>query len=130
MAQNKGFQKGCGCMLAIIGALVMACSVIFGVAMYCADESAGEENKAEWAAYSEHQATIDSLYEAGVPDSVVCERYPQPVVRQGGFATAFGVICGLAGAVVGFIPLAIGLILWFTSRKKPLPPPESFKKDI
>lgn len=126
--ESGGYRKGCGCVLAVIGALIMACSIGFAVAMYCADEKAREENEAQWDVYNNNQSVIDSLYEAGVPDSLISERYPQPVIRQGGFATAFGVIGAIVGLIVGAIPFAIGMILWFVNGKKPLPPPEAFKK--
>ena len=139
MAQkNNGFLRGCGCVLAILGAIIMACGLIFAIAMYTADKDAGEQNAADWELFTEYQekidAKIDSLtavYGEELPDSLCPKNpIPTPYIRQGGFATMFGVVGAIVCLILGVLPLTVGLILWFVNNRKPLPPPESFKKDI
>lgn len=106
-------RKGCGCISAIIGFLMMVSAIIFAVACYFADEQAGDENAAQWKKYNSHQAEIDSLENAGVADSIIYERYPQPLIRQGGFATMFGGLIGFVVFGVGAVPFAVGLLLYY-----------------
>ena len=106
-------RKGCGCISAIVGLLMMVSAIIFVVACYVADKQAGEENAAQWKEYNSHKEEIDSLESAGVADSIIYERYPQPLIRQGGFATLFGGVFGLVVFGVGAVPFTVGLLLYY-----------------
>jgi hypothetical protein len=111
-------KRGCGCLLVVIAAAMVAAAVVFLVASYVADEDAGMKNKQAWEEYNANIPTIDSLEKAGVPDSIIAEKYPRPYIRQGGFATLFGAVIAFAITLVALIPLIIGLILMRKSRKK------------
>lgn len=105
-------------MLVVIAAAMVAAAAVFLVASYVADEDAGMKNKQAWEEYNAHIPTIDSLEKAGVPDSIIAEKYPKPYIRQGGFATLFGAVVAFAITLVALISLVIGLILMRKSRKK------------
>ena len=70
--------------------MLAVCAIIIGVTSVVLDVEGGNKNEAEWAEYEKNLPVIDSLYDAGVPDSIIGELYPQPIIRQGGFATIFG----------------------------------------
>ena len=112
-------KRGCGCVLVVIAAVMVAAAAVFLVASYVADEDAGMKNKQAWEEYNANIPTIDSLEKAGVPDSIIAEKYPRPYIRQGGFATLFGAVIAFGITLVALIPLIIGLILMRKSRKKP-----------
>ena len=105
-------------MLVGIAAAMVAAAAVFLVASYVADEDAGMKNKQAWEEYNANIPVIDSLEKAGVPDSIIAEKYPKPYIRQGGFATLFGAVVAFAITLVALIPLVIGLILMRKSRKK------------
>lgn len=104
--------KGFGCVSTIIGSMIMALAVFFAVACFVADKEAGEKNQVQWEEYNSHLTEIDSLEKAGVADSIIYEKYPRPVIRQGGFATLFGGFFALVAFAVGAIPFTIGLLLY------------------
>ena len=104
-------------MLVGIAAAMVAAAVVFLVASYVADEDAGMKNKQAWEEYNANIPVIDSLEKAGVPDSIIAEKYPRPYIRQGGFATLFGAAIAFVITLVALIPLIIGLILMRKSRK-------------
>lgn len=112
---NRTIRRGCGCVLLIIGVLLALFAIFIGVGSCTADNKAGEKNEAEWAEYNANMPIIDSLYEAGVPDSIIDARYPQPIIRQGGFATIFGGLIAFIILIVAAIAIIIGVIL---TRKK------------
>lgn len=116
--EKHPFLRGCGCLLTGIGALFIILAIHIAAVSFIADENAGKKNKQEWADYESHMATIDSLYEAGVPDSIIAERYPKPIIRQGGFATAIGGLFALGIVAIAIIPLAIGIVLLIKYKKK------------
>ena len=136
MAKKGGFAAGWGCALAIVGDLVMAAGLIFALAMYNADEEAAEQNKADWEVYNKEQVKIDAqvdsltaVYGEEIPDSLYPENpIPTPFIRQGGFATVFGVLGAIVCIIFGSIPLIIGLVLWVKYHNKPreLPKYEEF----
>lgn len=94
----------------------MLTAIVFASACYVADENAGKENATQWEEYNSHLAEIDSLENAGVPDSIITEKYPRPLLRQGGFATLFGGFFAIVIFAIGAIPFIIGLVLYH--RKK------------
>ncbi len=116
---NKGsFQRGCGCSLVIIGTVVALFALFLAIASVINEKQGYEKNDAEWEQYNANLHVIDSLYEVGVPDSIIQERYPQPPIRQGGFAIIFGGLFALIILVIGAIPLFIGIYLLRKNRKK------------
>ncbi len=117
---SAGLKKAGGCLLAVIGAMMIVCGIFFAVACYTADVDAGKKNHAQWEEYNNHLTTIDSLMEVGVPDSIIDAQYPRPILRQGGFATLFGGLIALVIIVVALIPLAIGLLLYRSGKKNSL----------
>lgn len=96
----------------------MLTAIVFAGACYVADEKAGKENAAQWEEYNSHLAEIDSLENAGVPDSIITGKYPRPLLRQGGFATMFGGFFALVVFAVGSIPFIIGLVLYHRKSHK------------
>ena len=96
----------------------MAFALTLALSCYSADKKAGEENQKQWAEYNTHLEEIDSLYDAGVPDSVIEAKYPRPLLRQGGFATIFGGFFALIIIVVALIPLGIGIFLVVKYRRR------------
>lgn len=104
-------RRGCGCVLVVVAAVMVAVAAVFLAGSYMADEKAGVENKQAWEEYNSHLPVIDSLEKAGVPDSIIAEKYPRPYIRQGGFATMFGAFIALGITLIALIPLVIGLIL-------------------
>lgn len=118
MANKEGIFRGCGCAPSIVGALLVAFALTLALSCYSADKKAGEENQKQWAEYSTHLEEIDSLYDAGVPDSVIEAKYPRPLLRQGGFATIFGGFFALIIIVVALIPLGIGIFLVVKYRRR------------
>lgn len=118
MANKEGIFRGCGCALSIVGALLAAFALTLALSCYSADKKAGEENQKQWAEYSTHLEEIDSLYDAGVPYSVIEAKYPRPLLRQGGFATIFGGFFALIIIVVALIPLGIGIFLVVKYRRR------------
>lgn len=105
-------------MLVGIAAAMVAAAAVFLVASYVADEDAGMKNEQAWEEYNANIPVIDSLEKAGVPDSIIAEKYPRPYILQGGFATLFGAVVAFGITLVALIPLVIGLILMRKSRKK------------
>lgn len=118
MANKEGIFRGCGCALSVVGALAIVIALFIAFTCYSADKEAGEENRKQWAEYNSHQVEIDSLYDAGVPDSVIEAKYPRPLLRQGGFATIFGGFFALIIIVVALIPLGIGIFLVVKYRRR------------
>ena len=112
-------KRGCGCLLVVIAAVMVAVAAFFLVASYVADEDAGMKNKQAWEEYNANIPTIDSLEKTGVPDSIIAKKYPRPYIRQGGFATLFGAVIAFGITLVALIPLIFGLILMRKNRKKP-----------
>ena len=109
---------GCGCTLLSAGALTVVLAIIFAVAMLQADIEAGKKNSAEWDEYNQHLEQIDSMEKAGVADSIIAERFPRPIIRQGGFATLFGGAMALTVIAIAMIPITIGGIMAYKTRKK------------
>ena len=93
---NGSFNRGCGCL----------------------DVEGGNKNEAEWAEYEKNLPVIDSLYDAGVPDSIIGELYPQPIIRQGGFATIFGGAFAFLILIVALIPIIIGVVMLRRHKKR------------
>ncbi|MBO7338077.1 MAG: hypothetical protein J6U33_05505 [Paludibacteraceae bacterium] len=118
MANKEGIFRGCGCALSVVGALAIVLALFIAFTCYSADKKAGDENREQWAEYNSHQTEIDSLYDAGVPDSVIEAKYPRPLLRQGGFATIFGGFFALIIIVVALIPLGIGIFLVVKYRRR------------
>ena len=118
MANKEGIFRGCGCVLSIVGALAIVIALFIAFTCYSADKESGEENERQWAEYNTHLEEIDSLYDAGVPDSVIEAKYPRPLLRQGGFATIFGGFFALIIIVVALIPLGIGIFLVVKYRRR------------
>ena len=118
MANKEGIFRGCGCVLSIVGALAIVIALFIAFTCYSADKKAGDENREQWAEYKRHQTEIDSLYDAGVPDSVIEAKYPRPLLRQGGFATIFGGFFALIIIVVALVPLGIGIFLVVKYRRR------------
>ncbi|MBO6005823.1 MAG: hypothetical protein J6P49_03075, partial [Paludibacteraceae bacterium] len=118
-AHKEGIFRGCGCALSGVGALAIVWALFLAVTCYSADKKAGDENREQWAEYNSHQTEIDSLYDAGVPDSVIEAKYPRPLLRQGGFATIFGGFFALIIIVVALVPLGIGIFLVVKYRRRP-----------
>lgn len=119
MANKEGIFRGCGCALSVVGALAIVLALFIAFTCYSADKKAGDENREQWAEYNTHLEEIDSLYDAGVPDSVIEAKYPRPLLRQGGFATIFGGFFALIIIVVALVPLGIGIFLVVKYRRKP-----------
>jgi uncharacterized membrane protein len=115
---NRSLGKGCGCLLVVVSAVVMVVALVFAILIYQADVEAAENNQAAWEAYERQQPTIDSLEQAGVPDSVICQQYPRPVIRQGYFATAIMGFLALGVVVIAAFPLAIGCIMLVRYNRK------------
>ena len=112
---NKdSLRRGCGCFLVVVGAVIALFALLIAIASVIGEKQGYDRNETEWAEYNENLPVIDSLYEAGVPDSIIEARYPQPQIRQGGFAIIFGGLTALVVLVVGAIPL----IVLLRKRKK------------
>lgn len=117
MERKKSYSGGCGCALVLLGAIVVLVSVVFAAAMVTADVNAGEKHEARIKEYNELVAALDSIEDEALRDSLVAE-IPQPNVRQGGFASMFGLLGGLAGVVIGAVPLTVGIILIVRHRRR------------
>ncbi|MBQ4445557.1 MAG: hypothetical protein IJL29_08920 [Prevotella sp.] len=116
---NKdSLRRGCGCFLVVVGAVIALFALLIAIASVIGEKQGYDRNETEWAEYNENLPVIDSLYEAGVPDSIIEARYPQPQIRQGGFAIIFGGLTALVILVVGAIPLIIGIVLLRNRKKK------------
>ncbi len=116
--KNNSLRRGCGCLLVTIGVVIALFALFIAVASVIGEENGYEKNEAEWEAYNANLPVIDSLYEAGVPDSIIEQQYPQPQIRQGGFAVIFGGITAVVILIVGVIPLIIGIVLLRKKRRK------------
>ena len=92
-------RRGCGCFLVALGTMLLLVSITFGIGMCVADEEAGEKHEA-WVTEYNKQVEL-----------------PVPYIRQGGFASIFGIIVGCAGVLVACIPLIVGIILMNKKRK-------------
>ena len=82
---NMTKKRGCGCLLVVIAAVMVAVAAFFLVTSYVADEDAGMKNKQACEKYNANIPTIDSLEKAGVPDSIIAKKHPRPYIRQGGY---------------------------------------------
>ena len=116
MPNPSPFKRGCGCLLLILGAVLISAAVIFALASYVADEHAGKENEAQWEVYNQQIAALDSIADEAVRDSIAQE-LPAPHIRQGGFATLFGFFFGFIIVVIALIPLGIGTYLYVKNKK-------------
>jgi hypothetical protein len=117
MERKKTYSGGCGCALVVLGAIVVLVSVVFAAAMVTADVDASKKHEAWINEYNEQVAALDSIGDEALRDSLVAD-IPQPYVRQGGFASMFGLLGGLAGVVVGAVPLTIGIFLIVRHRRR------------
>lgn len=115
---NGSFNRGCGCLLLAVGVMLAVCAIIIGVTGVVLDVEGGNKNEAEWAEYEKNLPVIDSLYDAGVPDSIIGELYPQPIIRQGGFATIFGGAFAFLILIVALIPIIIGVVMLRRHKKR------------
>ena len=116
---KKGFYKGCGCSLLAIGVIAVLFAIILAVGSWAADENAGKKNDAEWDEYNAWVAQVDSMEDRVLADSLM-ETRQAPIIRQGGFATAFGAIFAIAIIAVATIPIVAGIIMMsiYRQRKK------------
>ena len=104
------YSKGCGCLLVALGSVAILFAVAFAWGMWVADDEAGEKNDAEWEEYNAWVEQIETMEDSVTVDSLMASR-PAPIIRQGGFATAFGIVIGLGIIVVAAFLLGIGCIL-------------------
>ena len=104
-------------MLIAVGIMAVLFAIFLAVALWQADEEAGVKNDADWEAYNARVEQLDTISDAAVRDSLIAE-IPTPVIRQGGFATIFGLLMGLAIIVAAAFPLAIGCVLLVIYSKR------------
>ena len=104
------YSKGCGCILIALGSVAILVAIAFACSMWVADDEAGEKNEAEWEEYNAWVEQIESMEDSVTVDSLMASR-PAPIIRQGGFAAAFGIVIGLGIIVVAAFFLGIGCIL-------------------
>lgn len=116
--KKSSLQRGCGCFLVTIGTVIAAIALLMVVLSIVLEKEGEDKNTAEWEQYNANLPVIDSLYEAGVPDSIIQERYPQPNIRQGGFAMIFGGLMALPLLLIAIILLIIGIVLLRKYRRK------------
>lgn len=109
-------RRGCGCFLVALGSILLLVSIVFGIGMCVADERAGERHQAWVTEYNKQVEALDSIQDEALRDSLFAE-LPTPYVRQGGFASIFGIIFGGAGVLLACIPLIVGIILMNKKRK-------------
>ena len=112
----SSFKRGCGCLLMLIGAILVAAAFVFVMGSNLADKEAGERNEAEWKVYNQQIEALDSIADEAVRDSIA-ETLPRPYIRQGGFATMFGLFIGAIVVVIALIPLGVGTYLYAKNRK-------------
>ncbi len=117
MGRNYALHRGCGWTLIVMGIMAMLFAIFLAVALWQADEEAGVKNDADWEAYNARVEQLDTISDAAVRDSLIAE-IPTPVIRQGGFATIFGLLMGLAIIVAAAFPLAIGCVLLVRYSKR------------
>ena len=117
MGRNYALHRGCGWVLIAVGIMAMLFAIFLAVALWQADEEAGVKNDADWEAYNARLEQLDTISDAAVRDSLIAE-IPTPVIRQGGFATIFGLLMGLAIIVAAAFPLAIGCVLLVIYSKR------------
>lgn len=117
MGRNYALHRGCGWTLIVVGIMAMLFAIFLAVALWQADEEAGVKNDADWEAYNARVEQLDTISDAAVRDSLIAE-IPTPVIRQGGFATIFGLLMGLAIIVAAAFPLAIGCVLLVRYSKR------------
>lgn len=117
MGRNYALHRGCGWTLIVVGIMAMLFAIFLAVALWQADEEAGVKNDADWEAYNARVEQLDTISDATVRDSLIAE-IPTPVIRQGGFATIFGLLMGLAIIVAAAFPLAIGCVLLVRYSKR------------
>lgn len=117
MGRNYALHRGCGWVLIAVGIMAVLFAVFIAVVLWQADENAGEKNYADWEAYHARVEKLDTISDAAVRDSLIAE-IPTPVIRQGGFATIFGLLMGLAIIVAAAFPLAIGCVLLVRYSKR------------
>lgn len=107
---KRPIAKGCGwslislAVIAVLFAFFMACGSVV------ADKHAGEENEKEWTEYNAWTAQLDQMEDTLRADSLR-ETRQAPHIRQGGFASMFGIFFGLCIIIIALIPLGIGLYL-------------------
>lgn len=117
MGRNYALHRGCGWTLIVMGIMAMLFAIFLAVALWQADEEAGVKNDADWEAYNARVEKLDTISDAAVRDSLIAE-IPTPVIRQGGFATIFGLLMGVATIVAAAFPLAIGCVLLVIYSKR------------
>ena len=117
MGRKYARHRGCGWTLIVVGIMAMLFAIFLAVALWQADEEAGVKNDADWEAYNARVEQLDTISDAAVRDSLIAE-IPTPVIRQGGFATIFGLLMGLAIIVAAAFPLAIGCVLLVRYSKR------------
>ena len=108
---NSSLKKGCGCFLLAVGCVIAAIALLTVIFSVIGEKQGYDSNEAAWEEYNANLPVIDSLYEAGVPDSIIEQNYPQPMIRQGGFAVIFGGVMALLLFAVAAIPIIIGVVL-------------------
>ncbi|MBP5777909.1 MAG: hypothetical protein J6W56_10210 [Prevotella sp.] len=109
--------RGCGCTLVIVSSLVILMALLFAGVIIKADIDAGEEHEKVWEQYRQQVAAYDSIPDVAVRDSLVAE-LPCPHIRQGGFASIFGIVIGGGVILVALVPFIIGWVLIIINHYK------------
>lgn len=99
-----------------LGLLLILFALWMGVGSTVADQEAGKQNEAEWKEYNEWVAQVDTITDEAVVDSLMDTRKAPPI-RQGGFATAFGIVF----AIIILIPGILFTVIGYHLKKRPKP---------
>lgn len=117
--KGAGVFKVLGIILTVFGGIGIVGSILFAVANVAADERAAERNEKAWENYNAWVEEINSTVEDSTLAATLIELKPQPPIRQGGFASAFGIFFALCFIAIAAIPLVVGIIfLGIAKRRK------------
>ncbi|MBO4660467.1 MAG: hypothetical protein J5610_03300 [Prevotella sp.] len=115
--KKRAFYKGFGCLLVAIGALAILFAILLAVGSCASDVEAGKKNEAQWKEYTAWMEEIQATEDSVTVDSLLATR-EQPIIRQGGFATAFGFIAAFVIIIIALIPLLTGGLMIHNARRE------------
>lgn len=110
MKKQNPLSKWFGISLITIGALALLFAFVFAGASISSDIKAEEQNKAQWDEYNAWVAQLKSMEDQVLADSLR-ETRTAPIIRQGGFASIFGVLFAITVCVIAAVLIAIGCFL-------------------
>lgn len=106
-----------GIILIVFGGVAILAAILLAIGSVAADQKGAEKNEAEWKEYNEWLEQVVTAADSTEVEALIAER-DKPVIRQGGFASAFGIFFALCIIAIAAIPLIVGIVLIGRYKRK------------